>query len=106
MALAAMTSTNTVTATLTNWFYLKSASSRSNLAVGFRKTIKECSQNWLGSRCLAGLDIMHAAHSTKQLFFIAQAFEALARTDCRSAIRQAQLQCESLENDFNSGLGD
>jgi len=37
MALAAMTSTNTVTATLTNWFYLKSASSRSSLAVGFRK---------------------------------------------------------------------
>jgi len=45
---------------------------------------------------------MHAAHSTKQLFFIAQAFEALARelADCQSA-RQAQLQCESLENDFN-----
>jgi len=47
MALAAMTSTNTVTATLTNWFYLKSASSR-QAQVGFRKTIKECSQaDWL-----------------------------------------------------------
>jgi len=33
-----------------------------------------------------------------QAAFIAQAFEALARElDCRSAIRQAQLQCESLE---------
>jgi len=44
--------------------------------------------------------------STKQLFFIAQAFEALARelADCQSA-RQAQLQCESLEKRLQLGLG-
>jgi len=53
-----------------------------------------------------GLDIMHAAHSTKQLFFIAQAFEALARElACRSAIRQAQLQCESLGLQLGLGFG-
>jgi len=51
MALA-MTSTNTVTATLTNWFYLKSASSRSNPKGWIQKTIKECSQaDWLALGC-------------------------------------------------------
>jgi len=76
----------------------QSASSRSNLKVGFRKTIKECSQaDWIGSRCaLAGLDIMHAAHSTKQLSFIAQAFgHSTELAEC--AARQAQLHCDSLD---------
>jgi len=64
------------------------------------------SSRLVGSRCaLAGLDACRPLYQAA--FLIAQAFEALARElDCRSAIRQAQLQCESLENDFNLGLGD
>jgi len=94
MALAAMTSTNT-SPPLTNWFYPRARRLKPS---GW---IQENDKRMFSSRLaalgyLAGLDIMHAAHSTKQLFFIAQAFEALELADCRSA-RQAQLQCESLE---------
>ena len=48
---------------------------------------------------LAGLDILQAAHSTKQLSFIAQAKEILDRelAACRAAIRHAQHQRMSLD---------
>lgn len=48
----------------------------------------------------AGLDILQAAHSTKPLAFIVQAFKTLNQeiADCRTAIRQAQQnQGESLD---------
>ena len=102
MALAAMTSTNTVTATLTNWFLpqerVVSVKPSGWIQENDKKNVLKPTGLALGC-ALAGLDIMHAAHSTKQLSFIAQAFEALDRelADCRAAIRQAQLHCESLE---------
>jgi len=47
---------------------------------------------------------MHAAHSTKQLSFIAQALRH-DRELAECLLGQAQLQCDPWTNDFNSGLG-
>jgi alkylation response protein AidB-like acyl-CoA dehydrogenase len=95
MPLAAMTSTNTVTATLTGWFLPEERVVFVKPAGWIHENDK---RNVLKSTGLvlgcarAGLDILEAAYCTKPLPFIAQAFESLDRelTECRSAIRQAQ----------------
>ncbi|MBV8886090.1 MAG: acyl-CoA/acyl-ACP dehydrogenase [Chroococcidiopsidaceae cyanobacterium CP_BM_RX_35] len=95
MALAAMTSTNTVTATLKGWFLPQERVVFVKPAGWIHENDK---QNVMKSTGLvlgcarAGLDILQQAQNTKSLFFIAQAFEALDRelTACRAAIRQAQ----------------
>lgn len=95
MALAAMTSTNTVTATLTSWFLpqerVVSIKPSGWIHENDNKSILNPTSLALGC-ALAGLDILQAAHSTKQLSFIAQAFKTLDRelADCRAAIRHAQ----------------
>lgn len=102
MALAAMTSTNTVTATVKGWF-LSQERVVSVKPVGWihendKRNVLKATGLALGC-ALAGLDILEAAHYTKPLSFIAQAFESLNRelTSCRAAIRNAQQhQRESL----------
>ncbi len=93
--LAAMTSTNTVTATLTNWF-LPTDRVVSVKPAGW---IDENDQNnvlrptFLTTGCaLAGLDILESAAQTKSLPFITNAFESLQQelSNCRTAIREAQ----------------
>ena len=93
--LAAMTSTNTVTATLTNWF-LPTERVVSVKPAGW---IYENDKNnvlrptFLTTGCaLAGLDILESAAQTKSLPFITNAFESLQQelSNCRTAIREAQ----------------
>ena len=95
MALAAMTSTNTVTATLTSWFLpqerVVSVKPGGWIQENDKKNLLNPTSLALGCAA-AGLDILQAAHSTKPLSFIAQAFKTLDRelVDCRAAIRHAQ----------------
>lgn len=95
MALAAMTSTNTVTATLTGWFLpqerVVSVKPTGWIHNNDKKNVLNATALALGCG-LAGLDILQAAYSTKGLSFILQAKDSLNRelTDCRTAIRQAQ----------------
>ncbi|GAB1539506.1 hypothetical protein NUACC21_21730 [Scytonema sp. NUACC21] len=93
--LAAMTSTNTVTATLTDWF-LPAESVVFIKAAGW---IHENDKNnvlratFLATGCaLGGLDILEAAANEKLLPFITDAFEALQQelSNCRSEIAKAQ----------------
>ena len=93
--LAAMTSTNTVTATLTKWF-LPTERVVSVKPAGW---IYENDKNnvlrptFLTTGCaLAGLDILESAAQTKSLPFITNAFESLEQelSNCRTAIREAQ----------------
>ncbi|NEU76741.1 cyclase [Hassallia byssoidea VB512170] len=93
--LAAMTSSNTVSATLTRWFLPQEQ-------VVFIKPpgwIHESSKNnilratFLATGCaFAGLDIIEAAKENKSLPFINDAFDSLLQelTKCRTVIRQAQ----------------
>ncbi len=93
--LAAMTSSNTVSATLTRWFLPQER-------VVFIKPpgwIHENDQNnilrsiFLATGCaFAGLDIIDAAKESKSLPFISDAFESLLQelSQCRTLIRQAQ----------------
>ncbi|MGI8503668.1 MAG: cyclase family protein [Hassallia sp.] len=93
--LAAMTSSNTVSATLTHWFLPEEQ-------VVFIKPpgwIHENDKNnilratFLATGCaFAGLDILKAAKENKSLPFINEAFESLLQelTKCRSVIREAQ----------------
>lgn len=93
--LAAMTSTNTVTATLKNWFLPTES-------VVFIKPVGWIHENdqknvlgatFLATGCaLAGLDILQSAASRKSLPFIQKAFDSLHRelSDCRNAVREAQ----------------
>ncbi|KYC35584.1 cyclase [Scytonema hofmannii PCC 7110] len=93
--LAAMTSTNTVTATLTDWFLPTEG-------VVFIKPagwIHENDQNnvlratFLATGCaLGGLEILEFAAKKKSLRFIRDAFESLQQelSNCRAAIRAAQ----------------
>jgi kynurenine formamidase/alkylation response protein AidB-like acyl-CoA dehydrogenase len=93
--LAAMTSSNTVSATLTRWFLPAER-------VVFIKPpgwIHENDKNnilratFLATGCaFAGLDILKAAKENKSLPFITNAFESLLQelTQCRTLIRQAQ----------------
>lgn len=93
--LCAMTSTNTVSATLTNWFLpqeqvvaLKAASwiheNDKNSVLRPTALALGCAQ--------AGLDIVEAALVTKPLPFICQAFESLNQelACCQTAIREAK----------------
>lgn len=95
MALAAMTSTNTVTATLTSWFLpqerVVSIKPSGWIHENDKKNVLNPTGLALGC-ALAGLDIVQAVHSTKPLSFIAQAFKTLDQelADCRAAIRHAQ----------------
>jgi kynurenine formamidase/alkylation response protein AidB-like acyl-CoA dehydrogenase len=93
--LAAMTSTNTVTATLTHWF-LPQERVVSIKPAGW---IDENDQNnvlratFLATGCaLAGLGILEAVSQSKSLPFINQTFESLQEelTICRTTIREAQ----------------
>ena len=93
--LAAMTSSNTVSATLTRWFLPTEH-------VVFIKPpgwIHENDKNnilratFLATGCaFAGLDILEAAKENKSLSFITNAFESLLQelTHCRTLIREAQ----------------
>jgi kynurenine formamidase/alkylation response protein AidB-like acyl-CoA dehydrogenase len=95
--LAAMTSSNTVSATLTRWFLPQEQ-------VVFIKPpgwIHENDKNnilratFLATGCaFAGLDIIDAAKENKSLPFINDAFESLLQelTKCRTVIREAQLK--------------
>lgn len=95
MALAAMTSTNTVTATLTSWFLpqerVVSVKPSGWIHENDQKNVLNSTSLALGC-ALAGLDILQAVYSTKPLSFIAHAFKTLAQelADCRAAIRHAQ----------------
>ncbi|HEY9613956.1 acyl-CoA dehydrogenase family protein [Allocoleopsis sp.] len=94
MQMGAMSSTNTVTATLTYWFLPQKR-------VVFVKPIGAIHENdkknvlhhgFYSLGCArAGLDIVEAAYQTKQLSFIKQAFESLNEelTRCQSAMMQA-----------------
>lgn len=93
--LAAMTSTNTVTATLTNWV-LPTERVVSIKPVGW---IDENDKNnvlrptFQATGCAqAGLDIIESVAQTKSLPFISNAFESLELelSNCRTAIREAQ----------------
>lgn len=102
MALAAMTSTNTVTATLTNWFLpqerVVSVKPSGWIHENDKKNVLNPTGLILGC-ATASLDILQAAYSTKPLSFIAQVFETLDRelADCRAAIRHAQQNHESFD---------
>lgn len=100
--LAAMMSTNTVTATLTDWF-LPQERVVSIKPVGWihendKKNVLNPTGLVLGC-ARAGLDILQATYSTKPLSFVAQAFESLDREliDCRTAIAQARHHYQPLE---------
>jgi kynurenine formamidase len=90
-----MTSTNTVTATLTNWFlpaenvvFIKPAGW---IHENDRKNVLRAT--FLATGCaLAGLDIVEFAAKKKSLPFITDAFQSLGRelNTCRTAIRKAQ----------------
>lgn len=98
LKLAAMTSTNTVTATLTNWFLPKesvvSIKPSGWIHANDKKNVLNATGLILGC-AMAGLDIVQAAYSKRELSFIAQAFELLSQelSNCRTAIRQAQQNC-------------
>lgn len=95
LPLAAMTSTNTVTATLENWF-LKGDRIVSIKPPGWiddndKQNVLKATALTLGC-ANASLDVLQAAYSTKQLAFINQAFKTLQDevTSCRNAINNAQ----------------
>lgn len=110
MALAAMTSTNTVTATLTSWFLpqerVVSIKPSGWIHENDKKNILNSTGLVLGC-ATAGLDIIQAAYSTKPLSFIAQTFEKLDRelADCRTAIRHAQQNHESFDKKLQLRAG-
>ncbi|WP_232224182.1 cyclase family protein [Mastigocladopsis repens] len=93
--LAAMTSSNTVTATLNNWFL-------SAERIVFMKPAGWIHENdqknvlratFLATGCaLAGLDILESVASRKSLPFIQKAFDSLQQelNNCRNAVREAQ----------------
>lgn len=102
MALAAMTSTNTVTARLKSWFLpqerVVSVKPRNWIHDNDKKNVLNATGLVLGCAS-AGLDIMKSTYSTKPLSFIAQAWETLNQelSDCRAAIKYAQQNRESLD---------
>ncbi|MFH7026702.1 MAG: cyclase family protein [Heteroscytonema crispum UTEX LB 1556] len=93
--LAAMTSTNTVTATLTYWFLPQERVVSIKPAGWIHENDKNnvLRATFLAIGCaLAGLDIIEAASQSKSLPFINKTFESLQEefTICRTAIREAQ----------------
>lgn len=94
MALGAMSSTNTVTATLTDWFlpedrvvFIKPAGA---IHENDQKNVLHHGFHSLGT-AKAGLDIIEAVYQAKQLPFIQQAFDALNTelNRCQSAMMTA-----------------
>jgi alkylation response protein AidB-like acyl-CoA dehydrogenase len=94
MELGAIASTNTVTATLTNWFlpeervvFVKRAGA---IHENDKKNVLYHGFSALGC-ARAGLDILEAAHHTKQLSFLKLAFESLNEevTRCNTAMIEA-----------------
>ncbi|MBW4637523.1 MAG: acyl-CoA dehydrogenase [Gloeocapsa sp. UFS-A4-WI-NPMV-4B04] len=110
LALAAITSTNTVTATLTGWFLpqerVVSIKPSGWIHENDKKNVLNATGLVLGC-ATAGLDILQAAYFTKPLFFITQAFEKLDRelADCRTAIRHAQQHHESFDKKLQLRAG-
>ncbi len=100
--LAAMTSTNTVTATMKNWLLpeksVVSIQPSQWIHENDKKNVLNATGLTLGC-AMAGLDIVQAAYSNKKFSFIAQAYETLNQelSNCRSAIRQAQSEYTSLD---------
>ncbi|MEC4814945.1 MAG: cyclase family protein, partial [Scytonema sp. PMC 1069.18] len=93
--LAAMTSTNTVTATLTNWFLPEERVVFIKPAGWIHENDKKnvLRATFLATGCaLAGLDILESTANKKPLSFIANAFDSLQQelNNCRTAIREAQ----------------
>ncbi|NEO40976.1 MAG: acyl-CoA/acyl-ACP dehydrogenase [Moorea sp. SIOASIH] len=94
MALAAMQSTNTVSATLTDWFLPEErvVSIAKAGAIHENDQKKVLSTGFLALGCAqAGLDIVEAAAKTKELDFLYNAFESLNGefTRCQTAMIQA-----------------
>lgn len=102
LALAAMTSTNTVTATLTSWFLpqerVVSVKPSGWIHENDKNNVLNATGLVLGCAS-AGLDILQSVYSNKQLSFIAQAFKTLDQElgDCRVAIRHAQRNHEAFD---------
>jgi kynurenine formamidase/alkylation response protein AidB-like acyl-CoA dehydrogenase len=93
--LAAMTSTNTVTATLKNWFLPTESVVFIKPAGWIHENDKKnvLGATFLATGCaLAGLDIVESVASKKSLPFIQKAFDSLQQelNDCRNAVREAQ----------------
>jgi alkylation response protein AidB-like acyl-CoA dehydrogenase len=102
MQLAAMESTNTVTATLTNWFlpeenvvFIKPADA---IHQNDKKNVLHHGFFALGC-ARAGLDIVEATYQAKQLPFIKSAFESLngELTRCQSAMQALPPECQTWE---------
>ncbi|HBB33871.1 MAG TPA: acyl-CoA dehydrogenase [Cyanobacteria bacterium UBA8803] len=94
MELAAMTSTNTVSATLTDWFLPEEQVLFIRKAGAIHENDKKnvLNHGFFALGCArAGLDILEAAAKTKQLSFIQLAFDSLNEelTRCESAFIQA-----------------
>jgi kynurenine formamidase/alkylation response protein AidB-like acyl-CoA dehydrogenase len=93
--LAAMTSTNTVTATLKNWFLpaerVVSIKPAGWIHENDKKNVLRAT--FLATGCaLAGLDILESVARTKSLPFITNAFDSLQQElrNCRTALQEAQ----------------
>ena len=93
--LAAMTSTNTVTATLKNWFLpaerVVSIKPAGWIHENDKKNVLRAT--FLATGCaLAGLDILESVARTKSLPFITNAFDSLQQElrNCRTAVQEAQ----------------
>jgi kynurenine formamidase/alkylation response protein AidB-like acyl-CoA dehydrogenase len=93
--LAAMTSTNTVTATLKNWFLAAESVVFMKPAGWIHENDKKnvLRATFLATGCaLAGLDILESVARTKSLSFITNAFDSLQQElrNCRTAVQEAQ----------------
>ncbi|HEY9635983.1 MAG TPA: acyl-CoA dehydrogenase family protein [Coleofasciculaceae cyanobacterium] len=94
MQLAAMASTNTVTATLTHWFLPEERLVFIKPAGAIHESDKRnvLHHGFFALGCArAGLDILEAAAKTKQLPFLSHAFDCLSEelTHCQAAMMQA-----------------
>lgn len=102
MSLAAMTSTNTVTAEVTEWFMADSEAAfiRSAKAIHNSDRLNVLNPSFFAIGCAqAGLDILKTAAQTKPYLTIAPALASLTQelSDCRSKIYAAQQPGESFE---------
>ncbi|BAY48602.1 cyclase family protein [Scytonema sp. HK-05] len=93
--LAAMTSTNTVTVTLKNWFLAAETVVFIKPAGWIHENDKKnvLRATFLATGCaLAGLDILESVARTKSLSFITNAFDSLQQElkNCRTAVQEAQ----------------
>lgn len=95
LPLAAMTSTNTVTATLNNWFLnsdrLVSIKSPGWIYDNDKQNVLKATSLALGC-AIASLDVLQATYTNKHLAFIEQAYKSLQTevSSCRAAIDSAQ----------------